>query len=48
MNDYDVIIIDGARCECWPHSGANTGIDLPQRSRIRVAAFRRNHHVIYA
>jgi len=26
MNDYDVIIIDRAR---WPHSGANTGIDLP-------------------
>jgi hypothetical protein len=29
MNDYDVIIIDRARCERWPHSGVNTGIDLP-------------------
>jgi hypothetical protein len=29
VNDYDVIIIDRARCERWPRLGANTGIDLP-------------------
>jgi hypothetical protein len=29
MSDQDVIIVERARCERWPHSGANTGIDLP-------------------
>jgi hypothetical protein len=29
MNDQDAIIIDRARCERSPHSGANTGIDPP-------------------
>jgi hypothetical protein len=29
MNDQDVIIIDRVRCERWPHSGADTGIELP-------------------
>jgi hypothetical protein len=29
MSDQDVIVVERARCERWPHSGANTGIDLP-------------------